>query len=55
MNLRYMVKIMLDTIKNIIITGTLTPQIFTGVNTIFEKASEKGAKYLSTHSLTLMA
>ena len=44
---------MLDKIKNRIIIGILISEIVIGVKTKFEKASEKGAKYLSTVSLTL--
>ena len=46
---------MLDKIKNKIITGTLMLPITIGVKTRFENASEKGAKYLSTHSFTPIA
>ena len=46
---------MLDKIKNRIITGTFVPAIVTEVKITPENASEKGAKYLSTQSLTLSA
>lgn len=46
---------MLDNIKNKIIIGTLVPAILTEVKIKFEKASENGAKYLSTHSFTPIA